>query len=465
MAPVIDIHTHLFNALDIPVEGYLISRRIEKKRPCDLEYIIHFFPGIHVFHYLVDRMRDRCMIRQMHGETKGWYYNLLLRVFGRYMRQDLMEWEDSLTRTPVANADNLIRLWPKTDLFVPLVIDFEYWFKNSVDVPVSEQVELIYREVTVPMSGRFHAFVPFDPVRELAFRKGLNNPDGQRELTSSLDLVKRAVREMGFIGVKLYNTLGYRPLNNSGGLTPLHRQRMAVRNEKGAYLFEGDAYDQVLRELYGYCEKEGIPVTAHCMLNGIEAYPGASEHFGAADLWRPVLNEFGNLRVNLAHFGWNPLDGYGYGHRQNWMKNICRMMTEYEHLYTDVSHHEVTRRNKRNDLIKTFRHIQKDFPDTIEKIKKRILFGSDWHVLRRVKRYAAFPDRYRRILLETGFYDGQSISDFMGGNAIRFLGIQPGEPNYKRLERFYKNHHMEPPEWFQKAGGRKPDTGTNSQGD
>jgi hypothetical protein len=42
MVPVIDVHTHLFNALDIPVEGYLISRRVEKKRPCDLEYIIHF---------------------------------------------------------------------------------------------------------------------------------------------------------------------------------------------------------------------------------------------------------------------------------------------------------------------------------------------------------------------------------------------------------------------------------------
>ena len=455
MVPVIDIHTHLFNALDIPVEGYLISRRVEKKRPCDLEYIIHFFPGMHVFHYLVDRMRDRCMIRQMHDETQGWYYKLLLWVFGRYMRQDLKEWEDSLTKTVVANARDLTRLWPQTDLFVPLVIDFEYWFRNSVDVPIAEQIELIYREVTLPMSGRFHGFVPFDPVRELAFRKRMNNPDGQQEVTSSLDLVKRAIREMGFIGVKLYNTLGYRPLNNSGGLTPLHRQRMAVRNEKGTYLFEGDAYDQVLRELYDYCEKDGVPITAHCMLNGIEAYPGASEHFGAADLWRPVLNEFRNIKINLAHFGWNPISGIGYGSRQNWMRNICRMLAEYTNLYTDVSHHEVMRRNKRNELIKAFRRIQTEFPDSIEKIKKRILYGSDWHVLRRINKYAAFPDRYRQIMLKTGFYEEPSLPDFLGGNAMRFLGLLPGEANYKRLDRFYKSHHMEPPAWFQNAGTEK----------
>ena len=31
MNPVIDCHVHLFNAMDIPVEGYLRSRRSEKQ--------------------------------------------------------------------------------------------------------------------------------------------------------------------------------------------------------------------------------------------------------------------------------------------------------------------------------------------------------------------------------------------------------------------------------------------------
>jgi predicted TIM-barrel fold metal-dependent hydrolase len=137
------------------------------------------------------------------------------------------------------------------------------------------------------------------------------------------------------------------------------------------------------------------------------------------------------------------------------MRNICRMLAEYTNLYTDVSHHEVMRRNKRNELIKAFRRIQTEFPDSIEKIKKRILYGSDWHVLRRINKYAAFPDRYRQIMLKTGFYEEPSLPDFLGGNAMRFLGLLPGEANYKRLDRFYKSHHMEPPAWFQNAGTEK----------
>ena len=83
MAPIIDIHTHLFNALDIPLEGYLTSRRIEKKRPCDAQYITNFLCP-HVFHYLADRMRDRYITRQLNDGTKGWYYRLLLLIFGLY---------------------------------------------------------------------------------------------------------------------------------------------------------------------------------------------------------------------------------------------------------------------------------------------------------------------------------------------------------------------------------------------
>lgn len=448
MTPVIDVHVHLFNALDLPMEGYLRSRRIEKRRPCDLEYIINFFPGPQTFYYLVDRMRDRCITRQLGRGRKGWFYRLLLAGFGKYMGQELNTWEDSLSKTVKKNAMDLTETWSDIDLFVPLIADYEYWFKNTIDNPIQNQIETMYSEIILPYQGRFHAFVPFDPARELAFRNGLNNPDGQPEKLSSLETVKHAIENLGFVGVKLYNTLGYRPLKNSKGLTPLYRQRISMRNETYSYFFDGDAYDKVLKELYSYCEKNEVPITAHCMSHGIEAYPGASYHFGAAELWRPVLEQFPKIRLNLAHFGWNPVFGYGYGNNKNWMKDICQMLVDYDHLYTDVAHHEVVTRFRRPDFVQAFKKIQQDFSTDLEKIKKRILYGSDWHVLRRVKNYRSFLKAYQRVMKRTGFYDEDEISDFLGGNAMAFLGLLSGGKNRIRLEKFYQKQGIPLPKWF-----------------
>ncbi|MBN2102409.1 amidohydrolase family protein [bacterium] len=450
MAPIIDMHTHLFNALDIPMEGYLISRRIERKRPCDLEYIINFF-GPHMFHYLTERMRDRCVTRQLGGGKIGWYYSMLLCTFGWYMGQDMKSWESALTQTVRHNAADLMETWDNVDLFVPLVLDFEYWFKNTIDLSVDKQIDIMYRDVIVSQGGKFHAFVPFDPARELSFRNGLNNPDGQKETVSSLELVKTAIEKKGFIGIKLYNSLGYKPIGNGKEKAALYHQRVAVRNDKTSFLFDGRLYDQVLCELYAYCEKNGVPITAHCMMNGIEAYPNASSHFGAAELWKPVLEEYKGLRLNLAHFGWNPVSGRNYGHRQNWMKTICRMMLDYKNLYTDVAHHDVVTHGHRTDFIKAYKNIQRDYSYGLDRIRKKILYGSDWHVLRRLKNFRSFMKQYIRVMQKSGFYTDDDLNDFLGRNAMMFLGLIPGGKNRARLKKFYGDHNIDQPKWFRES--------------
>jgi predicted TIM-barrel fold metal-dependent hydrolase len=405
-----------------------------------------------MFNYLADRMRERVVTRQVNLGDPGLFYQILLWIFEKVMRQNLRTWEDSLTKTLAKNAKDLQNTWPKVDLFIPLVIDYEYWFKNTVDTRIDRQICLVFEKVVLPGKGRFHPFVPFDPARELAWRQGLNNPDGQKENVSSLDWVKKAVREMGFIGVKLYNSLGYKPSGNGDESVRRWRWRIGVRNEKMQYRFDGGEMDGVLDELYAWCEKEEVPVTAHCMTNGIEAYPQASEHFASARFWRNVLDNHPGLRLNLAHFGWNPVPGHGYHAQDNWMREICDMICKYDHLYADVAHHEVTSRNIRKELTDAFRKIQTEFSESLDKIRQRILYGSDWHVLRRMNNYESFMDRYVEILEESGFYTKQSMNDFLGSNAMKFLGLNPGGKNRKRLERFYRDQHITPPVWFQTTG-------------
>jgi hypothetical protein len=40
------------------------------------------------------------------------------------------------------------------------------------------------------------------------------------------------------------------------------------------------------------------------------------------------------------------------------------------------------------------------------------------------------------------------MEDFLGGNALIFLGLLPGGQNRRRLDRFYRDRGISPPEWF-----------------
>ena len=212
-------------------------------------------------------------------------------------------------------------------------------------------------------------------------------------------------------------------------------------------MFDGNKMDEILHELYTWCEKEEVPVTAHCMMNGIEAYPHASFHFGSASFWREVLDQYPNLHLNLAHFGWNPVPGHGYGSHHSWTQEICDMVIKYDHLYADVAHHEVTSRIKLNELRDAYRQIANEFAGGVDKIRKRILYGSDWHVLRRINNYESFMDKYIQLLEDTEFYS--NMDDFLGLNAMEFLGLNKGGKNRRRLEKFYSTPERQKPRWLE----------------
>ena len=131
------------------------------------------------------------------------------------------------------------------------------------------------------------------------------------------------------------------------------RRRIAVCNDKMTYLFDGDEYDEALCELYDYCVDNQVPITAHCVMNGIEAYPRASFDFGKAAFWDVVLRQerYHKLRLNLAHFGWNQGPGQGYAGSESWVNDVCSLIVKYDNVYADVSHHRVLSGNGRRRFI------------------------------------------------------------------------------------------------------------------
>ncbi len=454
-SPIIDVHTHIFSALDIPLEGYLLSRQSERRLGIFLDPLVSVFPMPQLFGYVAKRARERCVTRRLDGDIKrGRFYTFMLWLYDTAAGQRFLDWEDSLSSCSETNADRLIETWPDVDLFVPLMIDYEYWFANSIDNDLGDQIDTVFKKVVLPHKGRIHPFVPFDPARELAYRKARVSPDGQLEIDRPMTLVRDAIEKKGFIGVKLYNSLGYRPLGNADPRVSLMRRRIAVRNDKMTYLFDGEEYDEVLCELYDYCVDNEVPITAHCVMNGIEAYPGASFDFGKAEFWDEVLRQdrYKNLRLNLAHFGWNQAPGQGYAGSESWAKDVCNLIVKYDNVYADVSHHRVLTRKGRNSFVVGYQQMMKDYADDIDRIKKRILFGSDWHVLRRMSGYRNFLENYEHVLSVAKLYDAASLDQFRGSNALEFLGLLSGRKNRARLEKFYAIHEVPLPSWFAGIG-------------
>ena len=467
MKPIIDVHTHIFRGRDIPLKGCLLSRRYE-------EWYIRLLAPL-LFSVIAKCVRREKLATEKTGPVCGLVQNLVYKYMGPGYRR----WADILSLTEVADvARELINTYEKDGiaLYIPLMIDYEYWFKSPQEPSIASQIEAIYQHVVLPQEGKVHPFVSFDPAREQAYRKEMLGPTGQPEEYSSLGLVKDAIRNRGFIGVKVYNTLGYRPLGNEE--VDKQRKQIFERNGMGRYsVFTGQEFDDVLTELYEFCVEEQVPITAHCVWNGIEAYPGASFDFGSPKYWRPVLDKFPDLHLNLAHFGWSYPDEYfsevpqivqslfklrqalggqsweaQVENKKPWVREICEMLGTYKYLFTDVAHHGVTDDKDIPKFKAAYQKMRKDFGDLIP---ERLLFGIDWHVIARVDNYTGFKDRYIHRVLNDIFTD-EEMADFLGGNTLRFLGLLPLETkpqdgwteNRKRLKDFYERNDIEPPDWF-----------------
>ena len=382
----------------------------------------------------------------------------MIRLASALENEDYLTWGNILSITDIAKvAEELEKTFKDAhiSLSVPLMIDYEYWFRNTVDAPLVHQIDNVYRHVVRPFAGRIHPFVPFDPVREIAYRKEVQNPDGGQERDGSLDLVKEAIENKGFIGVKIYNSVGYRPWDNTAVDTERRSLFRRIGLERYAAI-TGEEIDDVLDELYAYCTEHQVPITAHCVANGIESYDGASYVFCSPGYWRPVLERHPTLHLNLAHFGWSDNERYSSttpGGGVPWVKEICGMLNDYPFVYADVAHHEAFRSEKRAGFLSDYKLMLPAFPGLIQ---KKLLFGIDWHVITRVSGYRDFVPKYLQLLNDTGHFSSTQIEDFLGGNALQFLGLLKTETpagsgwskNRERLRNFYERNEMEPPEWF-----------------
>ncbi|MBI3795279.1 MAG: amidohydrolase [Nitrospinae bacterium] len=180
-----------------------------------------------------------------------------------------------------------------------------------------------------------------------------------------------------------------------------------------------------VRCLYKFCEEKGIPITSHCSPGGYKVADDA-EKLAHPSKWAPVLAEFPNLKLNLAHMGERlETRAYAFGGTigikkfpiwlwGNWTEDIIDLVEKYPNVYTDMAYagYEVCS----NSFYEALRVIIARRP----KLGDRLMYGSDFSInLQDSKGYREYLD----VFLKTPHLTDEQKVKMVNENPERFLWV------------------------------------------
>ena len=344
-------------------------------------------------------------------------------------------------------AASIAQLFPSVALFTPALVDYDAWSDDRAPTPLWQQVLLQESISRLSVEGRigrpdarFHPFVAFDPRRQIegpqaaALRPGASSRTPAPAPTmamvtpsaasSALELVRYAIEVGGFLGVKLYPPVGFAPWDNVK-----HRQDLPF----------AAGLDGALDALYDYCASAEAPILTHT--SAANEYGLGLHRLVSPEHWRPVLDRHPTLRLNFGHFG------HDYGVPQNdgpketadaWIYQAAALIDRHPNVYADLSNSPLVydaaygRR-----LCALLADVIARYP----KVKRRLMYGSDWWLSSLDPDATAAVSQFRATL--GGLLGPDGLADLMGRNALRFLGLldDDGRPrngaSAARLRRFY----------------------------
>lgn len=476
---VIDVHCHTFNADDLPVHGFLetlhmrgvplggtLARlvdlliqgsgpgyRADKARldailstsgRRDAARLLSSAVDTELLEREVDvavaelETRDPALLRQVGVELTAAEAGVavgaersLVDIFGAARRA--VRWVKLFGKSRLEIASHLVENFSGVDLFCPMLVDLGVGLGDSAVTTAREQIELQEKVSRISMMGllprggnsRLHPFVGFDPRTELRARS-------TADIETPFELLKLAIERYGFVGVKVYPPMGWRPIGNRAGI--------------GMTKQEAAAIDEILRELYTWCVEKDVPITAHC--NESNFAHESFRTFASPAGWIEVLGAFPKLHLNLGHFG-------GARSREDpngWPWQIARATPEHPTLFADVGNHNIY-----DDTISDgYLEMLDDMfsrPETAS-MRNQLMYGSDWFMLAIHPESEVFLDTYERLFRER--FGQEVTSAFLGGTARRFLGFDdPANQNTKRLLHRYRAFaESRIPPWLANPGDR-----------
>lgn len=243
--------------------------------------------------------------------------------------------------------------------FIVLPMDMKYMKAGNVPVELDQQHEDLHK--LVEKGEPIIPFIGTDPRRP--------------ELATFIE----KWHKKGFKGLKMYPPLGFYP-----------------------------THPVLMDEVYPYAVKHKIPIMVHCSRGGVYIKKVSNEMLNEpnpigrpvskkkpklfSDIYTdpanyvPVLEKHPKLCVCLAHFGggdewekylktsWDPSKP---DMERSWLSVIIDLILKYDNVYADISSTLFHGEENRVDLLKVLL--------VDKKIKTRVLFGSDYYMMERVK--------------------------------------------------------------------------------
>jgi predicted TIM-barrel fold metal-dependent hydrolase len=355
-----DIHAHIFNYRDVPDKfiGIRIPFNIRFLRK--LEHFLHRFI----------KRKDTDPLSN-------------LAYFIEFFR----------SKSSRETTEKLSGYYPdKKLIFCPLMMDMAWGIKGKIHDDYQEQIEKM-KKIRDEFPHQVLPFLATDP----------NNPEMKNNFMKAFS----SELDYKFNGIKVYPSLGYLPSHPD------------------------------LMEIYELCEKYNIPVTAHCAsatvhnssrriknIKGWHYEPGKgfvdteinrtfrrkrdyALFFNHPRNWRPVLERFPRLKLNLAHFGgdeeWLK---FVKGEGDSWVSRIIDLMQRYPAVYSDFSY---TLHNRNLSL-----HLKKLIEDN-SLLASRVLYGSDYYMIVKEGHFRSMKVNFTTLM-------GDSImQEIAVNNSRRFL--------------------------------------------
>lgn len=359
-----------------------------------------------------------------------------------------VSWMKTLRSSRAAMAQNLAAEVTRSGfaprLLCPALVDYSNWLEQTLRSPLPDQVRvhgMLARTASLPP---VHGYMAFDPLRRAIVRRRAVPIDGNWD---PLRLTREALVDHGFLGIKVYPPMGFR----AGGNEAV-QERYPRRAERifGSAANLSRELDRSLDELWALCTELDAPVMAHAA-NSNEAAKGYGQRADPT-FWLPVLRSHPGLRVLLGHFG-----GFGSYSAEHPPGGTCPARVPFDATWEAVIGRAVTADPNINlfadisyfsELFDTREqaHLRRQMQRylTLDPGGRHLVYGSDWIMIGIEQQYPRPPGYARRVadfLLSCGLTE-QQVSDVMYGNAVRFLGLQPGTRARQRILDFYARHGL-----------------------
>lgn len=241
------------------------------------------------------------------------------------------------------------------------LVDFDHWLSPSLRSAHADQIK-VHHFLSKLSGGYLRALAAYNPWSDAV--------DGGK----TLERVRQAIVERGFVGVKIYPPNGFRPYGNS----------MIAGTVVGAP--SGVVLDETLLKMWRQCAQLGVPVMAHS--GHSMGSDDASEEKAGPLGWSLLLKRMQSEtlpRINVGHFG-------GDDPRYPWTQEFAALMNSHEgaNFYGDLGYWEDLRCGRAGASCPAADRLTAAIK-TYPIVEQRVMFGTDWFMLAMERRWDRYP--------------------------------------------------------------------------